>query len=351
MTLVVEFSDVAQGSCTLAIDRSSGTALLVDCPAGRDEIPAERLDKEDATAETVIVSHSDLDHLGGVYSFITSRRPSLPACVHYNHDVPLPANPKAKIRMRAALRGLASLEDDGVALCDARAGYDGTIGNVGRWEILAPTKGELTKSYTAGDANAGSAVVRLTDLRNKTRYLIAGDATASRWARLIKDDVRADVFALPHHGAKLEGVGTEPSIAQVLEAVGASHQVISVGTTNGYGHPSRATLLALRARSGTSRITCTQVNSICQGVSPLPLQQAASLGYPADSGAGGRGVSGCPCAGSVQFVGGQWSAPSGAAHAAVVAGLNDPHCRSDRAQRTGAVYGDESSASCGHPSP
>lgn len=147
MTLIVEFVDVAQGSCTMAIDSDAGAALVVDCPENRDDIASARLTANDAELDTVVVSHSDLDHLGGVYTLITGRRPSLPGRVHYNHDVKLPIDPKQKAKMRAALKGLLALEDDGVQLGDAKVGDAGTIGTAGKWEVLSPTKGELTAAY------------------------------------------------------------------------------------------------------------------------------------------------------------------------------------------------------------
>ena len=105
MTLLVEFVDVAQGSCTVAIDRAEKAALVIDCPESRDHIAAARIDANSAELHAVVVSHSDLDHLGGVHSLITSRQPSLPERVHYNHDVKLPADPKKKAKMIIIISG------------------------------------------------------------------------------------------------------------------------------------------------------------------------------------------------------------------------------------------------------
>lgn len=187
----------------------------------------------------------------------------------------------------------------------------------------------------ASAPNAGSAIVLILDGGTETRYLVGGDATAARWARLIRQGIEADVFALPHHGAELAGAGGEPDVAAVLEAVRAKHHVISVGSANSYGHPARSTLEALRTRSHETSVCCTQVNDVCRAGARIPRTEASGLGSPSNEGAGGTRAIGCACAGIVRFDNGLQTAPAIAAHSRVVAALDDPHWVA-RQQATGS---------------
>jgi len=69
--VVVVFLDVGQGDCTVAIDNENGYAMLIDCPAGRgsDAIRALR-SLGVSRLSLAFVSHSDMDHLGGIYETV-----------------------------------------------------------------------------------------------------------------------------------------------------------------------------------------------------------------------------------------------------------------------------------------
>lgn len=58
----------------------------------------------------------------------------------------------------------------------------------------------------------------------------------------LRDDLRADVLLVPHHGSK------SSSMAEFIDAVGPRLAVIPVGHRNRYGHPAPAVLARYRAR-------------------------------------------------------------------------------------------------------
>lgn len=58
----------------------------------------------------------------------------------------------------------------------------------------------------------------------------------------LPEGLRADVLLAPHHGSK------SSSMAEFLDAVGASRVVISVGHRNRFGHPAPEVLARYRER-------------------------------------------------------------------------------------------------------
>ena len=84
------------------------------------------------------------------------------------------------------------------------------------------------------------AVVRV----GAVRFLLTGDAERGEEEWLLeraRDDLRADVLKVAHHGSS---TSTTPSF---LAAVQPRLAVISVGAANVYGHPNAATLASLAA--------------------------------------------------------------------------------------------------------
>src|SRR5690242_10278291 len=116
--VIVVFLEVGQGDCTLVVDREASRAVMIDCPAGRQ---GEALAEISATGATrlalAIATHSDLDHLGGIYPVVTKVPTDL---VRLNMAPVVPADPDERKRLKAALRSLASLPYRGVPICEIR---------------------------------------------------------------------------------------------------------------------------------------------------------------------------------------------------------------------------------------
>jgi competence protein ComEC len=321
---VVVFVNVGQGDCTVAVDSVARRGILVDCPPGGPAAALRTLDAYGATRlDLALLTHGDLDHAGGMVTVLDAMPP---VELRYNHDSIVSNDPSETPKLKAVLRGFLGLEKrHGVRLDGALAGLGGIVG-VLRWTILSPTHGLVTEAQASGLRNRASVVVRI-DVGAR-RFLIAGDADGEAWRRLLHvaaADLDADVFLVPHHGAELKG--KKPTLSDVLAAVGAEHHVVSVGTTNGYGHPAAATLEIVRDRGG--RLTCTQVNRHCLGDAPIPILETEGL--PEQSRRGNpTSANACPCAGSVTFElddDGWVTLPSEPDHARVVDALSAPRCR------------------------
>jgi competence protein ComEC len=326
MDVVVYFLDVGQGDCTLAIDRSARMAILIDCPSGRGPQVSELIRHSGgSTIGLACASHSHADHMGGLYEAIRARHTYK---LRYNLDSVVASSPKEAIKLKAARRAFAGLEDDGVELGPAYRGDTGQVGDI-HWSFLSPTHGELTAAQGYGDPNYSSVVIRLEI--GTFRALITGDADGRMWRRIFSrgEDVGASILQLPHHGAEMLPGPDRAGIDEILDAVGASHHVVSVGTTNTYGHPAYDTLRALGLRGNRARVMCTEVNGTCLGSAALPKPQASEL-----PGAllGGVGLSerSCQCAGNVVVTinDGDWSvSPDVTSHDRVINELGNPMCR------------------------
>jgi competence protein ComEC len=327
MTATFVVLDVGQGNCAIAVDDASSKAIVVDCAAGASSIAVDRLRELHASVDTVIVSHSHLDHLGGVLELASVVDV---ARIHYNHERCLSADRDRDKKLLALLRGLAQLRERGVQLGDARDDDGGQVGALS-WHVLGPSKGGLTEAYVDGLPNAGCAVVMVQALGH--RFLLSGDSTMALWEEMLAAgvDVSADIFVVPHHGGNFAPGQTVHALGQVLDAVAADYHVISVGSNNSYGHPLPDVLKALASRDRGPRLLCTQVNAWCLGdARPDEVRAHARRILPKTSdGAGIRGR-GCPCAGSVVFLAelsGLTALPNAVEHGAVMATLGNALAR------------------------
>jgi competence protein ComEC len=316
--------DVGQGDCTIAVDPDSGGALVIDCPTGGSGLAIKALtDLGVMEIDLAVITHSDIDHLGGMYEVIST----IPTReLRYNRDTLMPADGTEAIKLRAALRGFFGLHE--TMQLQREAAVSGNAGQVGgiAWQVLSPTTALLDLAQANSDRNLASVVLRLE--ADGLRVLVAGDADSRAWKRLLNagHDVTADVFLVPHHGGSFRRGRARASFGEVIDAVGASHHVVSVGTPNQYRHPALSTLTVLRQKPG--RIMCTQVNERCLGAAALPKAEAAALPAHAQGGVG-ENPNACQCAGSVRVATATTGfdvSPSIPEHAVVISKLGTPRC-------------------------
>jgi len=256
--VAVAFVDVGQGDCTIAVDRPSREALLIDCLPGREREAIAALKANGASRLRVaFVTHQHLDHLGSV-PIVVKDFPTEE--LRMNLPTHVPADPVEAKKLRATLLEIEGLPRIGVRLQHAEAGESGKVGDLA-WEILAPDRAQLFHAQAISQANHASVVMKLSV--SGYRILVGSDADAESWQAMLlrKADLSADVLRVPHHGGEM--TGGPVSLTSVLDAVGASVNVISVGSRNSYGHPEAGTLGALRVRAPTSTVFCTQLNDVC----------------------------------------------------------------------------------------
>jgi competence protein ComEC len=297
--VTVSFVNVGFGDCTAILDKNSNRALVIDCPPWGVDAALGALDG--CRLDTIVVSHLDLDHFGGVTDLISRAG----GCRDIKMAPAVSLDSTAKIKIKAFAREVRSYlrhKTDGFLM---RAGDDGTLGDV-KWRCLSP--GLLHELEALVTRNNRASIVLRIDLGD-LRILIGSDADAVVWRDLIDhvpDELRAEVLRYPHHGAPIVAGTGRASLRELLGVVQPSCVILSIGERIKYGHPKADVISDLRASN--CDIMCTRSTALCNG------------GSRSDQ----------PCAGtiSLNWTPTDWNIhPSKAKHGAVIATLPTPACR------------------------
>jgi competence protein ComEC len=217
-SLKVIFFDVGQGDAILISQGQNQT--LID--GGRDgKIILEKLGKYipfwDRTIETVIATHPDADHIGGLVS----------VAKNYKIESVLETSAQSDSQTYIAWEDLISSKN--MQKIEALKNITIKFPESARIEILYP---ESSVIGAKNESNDRSVVARLIFGENK--FLFTGDLPAEKEAVLIGcgADMKADVLKVSHHGSKYS------TSEEFLKAVSPQDAVISVGKNNSYGHPA-----------------------------------------------------------------------------------------------------------------
>jgi competence protein ComEC len=205
--------DVGQGLAVVV--RTAGRTLLYDAgPAygaeadsgGRIVMPMLRGAGIDRL-ELMVVSHEDVDHLGGALTVLeTLQVQSLASSLAPGHA--LNALVPDALRCAAGRRW----EWDGV-----------------RFEFLHPPIG-----WEAARRNNQSCVLRLE--AGGAAMLLTGDIERAAETALVEAGVKADVLLVPHHGSRTS------SSEQFIAAVAPRWAIVPAGYRNRFGHPAHEVL-------------------------------------------------------------------------------------------------------------
>ena len=211
----VRFIDVGQGDCTLV--QSGGKLMLIDTGDENHASSVFRYIKSLGfeKIDTVVVTHPHADHIGGLDMLTENMTVDR---VYITDDIP-------------------DGEEDKSAYMNFTDQFGGEILPVEDMGSFA--FGEFNLSLVlcdsmAADENDRSAVILIK--KGETSFLITGDISASD----SKIDLSADVLKIAHHGSKS---GTS---AEMLSRVNPKYAVISVGSSNTFGHPTAEVLTRLK---------------------------------------------------------------------------------------------------------
>jgi competence protein ComEC len=253
--------NVGQGDCTVAVDDVTGEGMLIDCRSGHHERALAELALRGLTElRAAIVSHSQMDHFGGVLDVLEGLADRFTGSLHVNHDSFM-ATPVAGDNRKVAGRKLRALFNrareygDRIQRADAD-GPDIAIGSIVA-ELLAPAYGDILAAIGEGDPNRASAIVLLRV--GADCIIIGGDAPLVVWERVAERLPRGCVVRWPHHGG---GIGPDADAhARLRDLLDPSIVVVSVGAANTHGHPTPAFFAALGGRPG--RLLCTEATGAC----------------------------------------------------------------------------------------
>lgn len=286
--------DVGHGSATVVEDPPHVTVI----DGGRGDTLIRFLVEQNITrVDTVLVSHADADHFGGISLLLSSAEFRVGRVL---------LNPDA--RETDLWRDFESVMSDAkergvtfeLELTDASNADMGSTDV--RLEVLAPsqelairTAGGRTTDDHRLNPNAMSAVVRVWS-RDVPRILIAGDIDQIGLRSLMSNnpDLRADVLVFPHHGGLPARADPGEFATTLTNAVAAKLVVFSVGRGR-YGTPRPEIVAAVLRTSSDVHIACTQLSGHCAAdlpTNPSHLHSAFSKGTATNA---------C-CAGSIEVL-------------------------------------------------
>jgi competence protein ComEC len=217
--------DVGQGDATLV--RSGDAVALIDLGEDPGPLRACLDDLGIGRLDLVVLTHFDLDHVGGAEAVLGRA------------DVVL-AGPPGEA---ADERLLATFAAQGARVEPVDRGDRGTLGSM-TWEVLWPPPRGSTPGNDASVAMRWMCGTTAPCLSAVT----LGDLGAEAQARMTgaADMGRVDVVKVSHHGSADQSV-------DLYEQLDAVVGLIGVGAGNDYGHPAPA-LLDLLAATGTTTL-------------------------------------------------------------------------------------------------
>ena len=214
--------DVGQGDATLV--RSGDAVALVDLGPEPAPLRACLDDLGIGRLDVVVLTHFDLDHVGGAEAVLGRADRVLTG----------PIGEPADERL------LAAFATRGADVEAVERGDRGTLGEL-RWEVLWPpprgatpgNEASVTLRWTCGPSLCLDAVM-LGDLGEEAQTRMSGAV----------DLGPVDVVKVAHHGSADQS-------ARLYEQLDATVGLIGVGADNDYGHPTEA-LLGVLASTGTT---------------------------------------------------------------------------------------------------
>lgn len=226
--------DVGQGDATVL--RSGESVALIDVGRFEPKIDTCLSQLGVSKIDLLVLTHFDFDHVGGLAGALKNRQVAVALLSPFED-----ARPAVK-----ASQDL--LHVAGVKSAFAERGMSGSLGAVS-WSVLSPSK----SASEAEDSNDASitmlfrfddfSLLSLADLGEKGQMRLASQMSSwlSPWVR--EHDL---VMKVSHHGSA-------DQYAELIEYLQPTVALISVGRSNGYGHPTRRTLDLL---AQTSTIIC-----------------------------------------------------------------------------------------------
>jgi competence protein ComEC len=234
--------DVGQGDALVI--RSQGKVAVVDVGREDPAIDACLSGLGISKIDLLVLTHYDLDHIGGVLGAITGRQVELALVTSYSDS-----RPGADFAQQA-------LSAQGIAMVKSEKGMKGNLGEF-EWLVLAPHRG----APEAQDSNDASTSMFWTDSQIALFTLADSGERAqlrmgSESRTLLESDFGSKIVVVKvaHHGSADQA-------PEFYEALSPEIALISVGQNNSYGHPTKRTL-DLFARTGSKVLRTDQMGAI-----------------------------------------------------------------------------------------
>lgn len=268
--------DVGHGNA--AVIAADGVNIVIDAGAGTSLL--EFLRQEGIThVDSVLVSHADGDHIGGLIGLIESNQVTIDK-IRVNSD----ATKKSKLweHLLFVLDNCSckSTLDFNVALTRRDSGeFDSGSLSI---EVLAPSlrlagqgPGGITSANRRLRTNSLSVVIRVS-YDTRPIAVLCGDLDDVGLDELLQstDPRTAPVLVYPHHGGR-SGAKSERDFAARLCATFQPETVVfSIGRGR-HGTPIPEVVESVRSKVSRIRIACTQLSEHC--AADLPAQHSSHL--------------------------------------------------------------------------
>ena len=244
------FVDVAQGAASVIL-LGSGRAMVIDC-GGRQARTLQALLTRFGVQflERLVVTHNHADHSAGAAHILTAYRRRI-GQIWMLYDTVLTGS-HFWDRLNEE-QGAGHLRRDQLRRLECQAGqYEIYHDNEVLLSVISPDLLGNLHAVRDGNPNATSGILVL---KHASRQVVfAGDSTIEEW-RVIHENrggqpIRCMLLTVPHHGGRIweprrsneSDVAHDARVAAELDwlytqAIIAEVGVVSVGTSNSYGHP------------------------------------------------------------------------------------------------------------------
>lgn len=216
----VHYIDVKQGSSILIM--SNDMNVLIDGgEVSQGDKVLEYLKQHDVKKlDYVVATHPHSDHIGGLIKVMQNIE---------TKNVIMPSLPKSLIPTTKVFEEFLNvIEQNKITVINSNVGDKYQLGK-GHMYVLAP-------SFVYDNLNDMSIAIKFT--YGDVSFLSTGDMEKNAEKDLLKTgyNLKADVFALSHHGSKYG------NIDELLSKVNAKYYVAQCGLNNEYGHPHNEVL-------------------------------------------------------------------------------------------------------------
>ncbi|RPF25997.1 ComEC/Rec2 family competence protein [Georgenia muralis] len=295
--------DVGHGSCAALVQGAS--ALLIDVGPGASILQFLK-DNGIERIESIIVSHADADHLGGLVGLLAAKEVEIEN-VYVNPD-----GVKDSDLWKDVAYELDDLQEAGVVVTTVGLARGNAVEcSLEGWaiEVLAPRQrllqlgvGNRDKRDRLIATNAISAVVRVMH-DSFPLAICPGDIDYVGYLHLVDypespiAEMEAKVLILPHHGGfSGSPAQTEEVISGLMDAVKPARVITSHGRRK-HKNPLELVVDTVRARASSGiHFACTQMSQNC-------LDGPKDLGLPRVSPhASAGGEAGISCAGTLEIL-------------------------------------------------
>ncbi len=287
--------DVGHGNCAVLVDDNG--VVVVDAGGFSSPLAAFLMDSGLNNVSSVLLSHSDEDHIAGLRSVISQPEIQVGQVV-INSD---------HLKSTDCWKNLAYALSDAQKRGQLRFRVGLTTGDSGTFdcgrtniEILSPDPATAALRQRKGDpahtdSNSSSVVVRFsTD--GESKILLAADMDAETLTELLQTnpDIRTPILVWPHHGGWPGTTNTQKAknFAQSLCAAVQPEVVILSFDRNRYKNPRPEIVEVIRECRPSAWIACTQLSKRCSDDA-----HREPLAHLSNATARGKGSGSC-CAGS-----------------------------------------------------